>query len=511
MRIAALTRTAVAGVLATAAIAAAGLTQAAAPAQAASTAGGAITRSEVLARARNWYDRRASFTYDSTLDRVRPYISDVDGGHSYGRDCSGFVSMAWHLSPGSVGGLNTRGLASSSISKPISKDQLLPGDILDYTAAHVILFEAWESDHRHFSYYSFGSTPVKHITHADILGARLDSHPTSSYGAYRYVNIRDDVAPTATTGTASAGWTVVDPRSGEQHAFWRTPDGHLGHWFSNPSTNGLQDLGGSVTGTPVAVISPDGEQHAFWRTPDGHLGHWYSNRYAHGIQDLGGNLAGDPTATVSPDGEQHAFWRTPDGHLGHWYSNPSAHGIQDLGGRLGGNPVAAMSPNGEQHAFWRTPEGHLGHWYFNRSANGIQDLGGALAGTPAVVIDPVGGQQHAFWRTPRAPRPLVLDHFRRRAAGPRWRPGRRPDGIDQPQWGAARLLAHGGGHLGHWYWNPSATAMQDLGGNLTRTPSAAMSPDGEQHAFWRTPEGHLGHWYVNPSAHGIQDLGGSLA
>ena len=59
------------------------------PAQAASTAGGPITRSEVLSRAQSWVDRGLTYSSGS--------MTNGPGGGSYNRDCSGLVSMAWHL------------------------------------------------------------------------------------------------------------------------------------------------------------------------------------------------------------------------------------------------------------------------------------------------------------------------------------------------------------------------------------------------------------------------------
>ncbi|GAB3979129.1 hypothetical protein GCM10029978_073680 [Actinoallomurus acanthiterrae] len=164
------------------------------PAHAASTAGGAISRSEVLARARDWFNRRPELVYDSSR-ASDTLVADVDGAHRYGPDCSGYVSMAWHLVPGSSGGLNTWTLPNVSVA--ISRSDLKPGDMLDYTDEHAILFEAWESDHVHFSYYSFGATPIEHVTHASFNDGTLAGWPTGDYQAYRYKNIVDDApAPT---------------------------------------------------------------------------------------------------------------------------------------------------------------------------------------------------------------------------------------------------------------------------------------------------------------------------
>ena len=62
-----------------------------APAGAASARGGPITRSEVIWRAQYWVDHQPG-PYDQG-----GYSPGPGGDHHYRRDCSGYVSMAWHL------------------------------------------------------------------------------------------------------------------------------------------------------------------------------------------------------------------------------------------------------------------------------------------------------------------------------------------------------------------------------------------------------------------------------
>ncbi|WP_203995295.1 hypothetical protein, partial [Sphaerisporangium rufum] len=114
-------------------------------AQADSTVGGTITRDEVMSRAQNWVDR--GIQYNLTR-RSNTLVTDPDGGHKYGPDCSGYVSMVWHLSPGSIGGLNTSGFASWSGKKNIGLSELKPGDAL-LTSGHIELFARWKNDADH--------------------------------------------------------------------------------------------------------------------------------------------------------------------------------------------------------------------------------------------------------------------------------------------------------------------------------------------------------------------------
>src|SRR5690349_1908662 len=114
--------------LAGAGIAAATTMLAATPAHA-STAGGEITRSEALQRAQTWVDERVPYSQTT-------YWTDQNG--TYREDCSGYVSMAWHLTSSLV----TQTLPSVSY-KLGDFSQLKPADILDYTDHHTILFSAW--------------------------------------------------------------------------------------------------------------------------------------------------------------------------------------------------------------------------------------------------------------------------------------------------------------------------------------------------------------------------------
>jgi hypothetical protein len=159
-----------------------------------STVGGPITNTEVLARAAYW------------LSLSPPYLSSGSApdpqGRNYRTDCSGLVDMAWHLASGP----NTDALATSTYTTPIAGSALQPGDLLDYVVSgapdhHAILFDAWASDHVHFSYYTFGAYPMKLKTGATLATGdnyktngvyQLSGLPASGYTYYRYKNIIDD-------------------------------------------------------------------------------------------------------------------------------------------------------------------------------------------------------------------------------------------------------------------------------------------------------------------------------
>ncbi|MEV7022250.1 hypothetical protein AB0O00_08915, partial [Kitasatospora sp. NPDC093558] len=159
---------------------------AAAPAQAASTAGGTITRSEVLARAQSWVDEGVPYNQGG-------YKTDANG--TYREDCSGYVSMAWHLTSSLV----TQTLPN--VSTKISFSQLKSGDALDYTAEHTFLFANWTNQaNGDFTYYAESNShnPTHGPTKANINSSSLEGWPTSYYTALRYNNIVDDQAPAPT-------------------------------------------------------------------------------------------------------------------------------------------------------------------------------------------------------------------------------------------------------------------------------------------------------------------------
>ncbi|WP_406409366.1 FG-GAP repeat domain-containing protein [Streptomyces sp. NBC_01643] len=101
----------------------------------ASTVGGAISRTEILQRAQYWVDQRVPYSQSA-------YYQDPQG-RTYRTDCSGMVSMAWHLSTSAT----TWTLPNYSTQLP-DLDDLQPGDALNNVNHHVVLFVSWtDSSH----------------------------------------------------------------------------------------------------------------------------------------------------------------------------------------------------------------------------------------------------------------------------------------------------------------------------------------------------------------------------
>ncbi|GAA1632882.1 FG-GAP-like repeat-containing protein [Catellatospora bangladeshensis] len=116
-----------------------------APAHAASSVGGQISRSEVLARAQWWIDTYGVIYSQAQADQKPSVTGDV-----YRPDCSGFVSMAWHLPKLGGWDRNTDNLATQGDTDTLgnSLTNLLPGDAILWDSpnpgeGHVMLFDEY--------------------------------------------------------------------------------------------------------------------------------------------------------------------------------------------------------------------------------------------------------------------------------------------------------------------------------------------------------------------------------
>ncbi len=138
---------------------------------------GKIRRSVVRDRAQNWFNRNIQYSQSGTA-------SDPDGNHTYRRDCSGFVSMAWHISPTGLSAPTTWTI--ENYANKIAKKNLKRGDILAWPHHHVVLFGSWANS-AHTEIWLFEeANPTQDMNHRK---AALSSY--GSYGAYRYKKIID--------------------------------------------------------------------------------------------------------------------------------------------------------------------------------------------------------------------------------------------------------------------------------------------------------------------------------
>jgi hypothetical protein len=98
-----------------------------------------VARATMIDRAEVWAKAKVPYNQEGHYD-------------GYREDCSGYVSMAWETAKP---GYTT--FTMPSITKEITKADLLPGDVLLCVTEHVVLFGGW-ADASHTQYTSYEET-----------------------------------------------------------------------------------------------------------------------------------------------------------------------------------------------------------------------------------------------------------------------------------------------------------------------------------------------------------------
>ncbi|MER8188555.1 hypothetical protein [Kitasatospora sp. NPDC094015] len=389
-----LLRTALTGVLTLGA--AASVLSLAGPAQAVGTSSvnGPISRSEIIARAQNWVDQ--AVPYSQSL-----WHSDSNG--SYRQDCSGLVSMAWHLNTSRV--TSTLDDVSTRLG---SLDDLQPGDMIDNITTHVVLFAGWtDSSHTNAVIYQ---EPKPGRTAEKTTYSR--SYLTSNgYLPYRYDNTIDS-APLPPK-QAAVGWgaqVVVNGGGDVMHAT-RSSNGSWSGFGNVESAAG--DIG---VVRAIADAGINGDTHVLAVGGDGNI--YHAVRHSGGswdrFTDIGPqtNQLGGVTkiSAVSIGGDLHVVV-VADGRLFH--TARLANGtwlrfgeITPAGGTV--TSAAAASVNGELQVVaasggtvYHTIRAVSGSWSawgnaYDMAGNVGTALDVALAGTGAdaqIVVVTSSGQQ----------------------------------------------------------------------------------------------------------------------
>lgn len=223
-----------------------------------SEVGGLISPGEVLARAQYWNVHPPPTGYDQGNSTPDP------AGKRYRSDCSGFVSMCWHL-PSS---LTTASIATGTVQ--IAPSSLQAGDAICASSAlnggsgHVVLFDHWiDTGHRTYLGHDFGSgaAPLHRV-----IPYPYFPRDSRRYLAYHYPGLGGSFVPPpyADTGVDSGGGggvvvgiptrTVYDT-PGEY--WWNKPD--TGTWanfilVAGGGTGGIGDVY-----VPGDALAPNGE------------------------------------------------------------------------------------------------------------------------------------------------------------------------------------------------------------------------------------------------------------
>ncbi|MFF4369032.1 hypothetical protein [Streptomyces sp. NPDC001594] len=211
--------------------------------------GGPITRSEVIWRAQHWMDQHPPYNQKGSA-------TDAGGDFRYRTDCSGYVSMAWHLNANP----NTQGLDGHS--HEIARDELRAGDILNSFYDHTLIFHKWEDDHGGFSSYSFGGgssdvePPGPRVASGRSADGRLEAFAAGADGVYHSWQ-------TAVNGAWSQWRFEGGPRNA-QLSVAANADGVFHRWQTSLSAwSGWEGMSGPVNFELASDRSVDGRVEVF--------------------------------------------------------------------------------------------------------------------------------------------------------------------------------------------------------------------------------------------------------
>jgi hypothetical protein len=356
--------------------------------------GDPITVPQVLERAQDWINNGVQYS------QTEGWEDNAVGG-PYRDDCSGFVSMAWGLKNSLVTQTlpSVADLVDSSI---MEQTNLQPGDALDYTADHVVLFSSWtdiSSGDGDF-YYDAEHAPgqVANQMKGSTWASTLEGYSISDFEDLRY----DDLTPT----TAFTAW-MGGPNSG--YDLW-VASGAANGSLTGPANRGM----GPLNSAPALAVDPaNGYVYAYWEGgPDSGNALWeayWDGSSWHGPYNRGmGPLDSQPTVAINGNGTAYIYWEGgPDSGNALWEATGSPSGAlngpYNLGmGPLGSAPAAAIDGSGNIGVYWKGgPDSGNDLWeaYWNGSSwGGPYDRGmGPLNSAPTVAMSP-GGTAYVFWQ-----------------------------------------------------------------------------------------------------------------
>ncbi|MHC3533527.1 FG-GAP-like repeat-containing protein [Streptomyces sp. DT7] len=286
------------------------------PAQAASSIGGSISRSEVMIRGNDWVSRHVPYNQGS-------YASDMDRDKTYRQDCSGFVSMAWHLNTSE----NTDSLDRRALTSRIALGDLQAGDALDndtnngstFDGAHVILFDHWiNRSSGEFAYLAEAGTRYGTVTGSDYLDGGSDGniagHPAGGYFALRYNKITGTAHPTAdVTGDGLADLLTQESDGGV------TVGVNMGNGFTNYHRITGPNFEGYEGRMHFADVTGDGLADILTQESDGgvtvgvNMGNGFTNYHRITGPNFEGYEGRMHFADVTGDGLADILTQEPDG------------------------------------------------------------------------------------------------------------------------------------------------------------------------------------------------------
>ncbi|GAA3252395.1 hypothetical protein ACFO1B_45475 [Dactylosporangium siamense] len=381
----------------------------------ASAINGTIARSETLSRSQYWVDQHVTYTQTGTWAN--------DGyGKTYRRDCSGLVSMAWHLSNSYVTGDFQHAHDSTHpwTGVPGGLDGFQPGDAM-VKSGHIELFVKWVNTANHgqgayvYSFNSDGETVQNPYANSSFGNLGKNSwSDLQNYSPIRYDRITADATTTDIglgTSIYSDGYLQVfatDARGVLRHLYM-TNDGI---WHETPP------IATGVTGAPATTMYSDGNLQVFVKGTNGDLRHFYMTGDAvwHETPPIATGISSAPTATTYSDGNLQVFATGTSGQLRHFWMKPDATWIETpaIATGISGAPATTMYSDGNLQLFATGTSGQLRHFYMTNDAvwHETPTIATGLTSSPAtttysdgklqVFANGASGQLRHFWMKPDA-------------------------------------------------------------------------------------------------------------
>ena len=283
---------------------------------------------------------------------------------------------------------------------------------------------------------------------------------------------------------AAAVAVAVDPTTGHQYVFWRTPSGVIDEAWFTTSWHGPVSRGWRASSAPSVAVNSAGHQYVAWEGAGGQIdesvytGSWSRPQNLGAAHHWGrrGQTTGTPAITVSPGSDRPIlFWRGPDGTIEESVNNGNWGTPANRGWASASAPSAGVTAAGALFVFWTTADGDIDEAWRYTSWSGPHDLSiglhwgakGKASSAPAAVINATNGHQYLFWR------------------------GR--SGRVQEAWN----------NDGRWR-GPS-----DQGWRTSSAPGAAVVADGSQVVFWlfgprlyqaKPQTAAIGRWGLSPGS-----------
>ncbi|MGW2255787.1 FG-GAP repeat domain-containing protein [Kitasatospora sp. NPDC001660] len=350
-------------VAASGAIATTTLTATAAHAVGTSSTGGAITRSEIIARAQSWVDENVP--YDQ-------YHDWADSNGTYRQDCSGLVSMAWHIDTSATNYGFTTQTMDKYATRLGSLDDLRQGDAINNISAHTVLFDRWtDSSHTTAMVYEEAHPG----TNARYRAMDRSEMTSGGFLPFRYSNVLDvtlhysQTAAADFTGDGKADIIARDDSTGNLMMWVHDAGGS----YNAPK---VVTGGWNFTETTVSDFNADGKADIVAKGSDGSLYMWYGNGDgtfgAPHVVTGGWNFTQTAAADFDGDGKADLIAKGADGNLymwpGHGDGTFGAPHVQTGGWNYTETRAADFNGDGKADIVARDSNGNLVMW--PHSSNG---------------------------------------------------------------------------------------------------------------------------------------------